>query len=110
MRSMKFDIQVLVVCVIVVGLSVLITPSSEVLTLWGYELPPMCTYKALFGFECLGCGLTRSFTFMGHFAWADAWGMNRLGPALWLIVAAQIPYRGAQILRQYVVHVRGSRS
>ena len=110
MRRGRFDIQVLVVCTIVVALSALITPGTEVLTLSGYELPPMCAYKILFGFECPGCGMTRSFSFMGHFDFGAAWGMNRLGPLLWIMVAVQIPYRTVRLLRQYSDHIRASRS
>ena len=102
MGRVKFDVHILVLCTAVIVLSILITPSTETLTLWGYTLPPMCVYKGLFNFECLGCGLTRSFTFMGHLDVVSAWGMNRLGPILWVMVVTQIPYRIVQIVRRSV--------
>ena len=103
MRRLKFDIHILVFCTAVIVLSILITPSTETLSLWGYTLPPMCAYKFLFNFECLGCGLTRSFTFMGHLDIAAAWGMNRFGPLLWLMFAVQIPYRIVRLVLRSVV-------
>ena len=48
MGRVKFDVHVLVLCTAVIVLSILITPSTETLTLWGYTLPPMCVYIRAF--------------------------------------------------------------
>lgn len=76
-----------------IALSVFIQPSDSQLTLWGWELPPLCLWKNLTGYDCLGCGLTRSFTYMGHARWLEAWQMHKAGPLLWLVVLAQVPWR-----------------
>jgi hypothetical protein len=83
----------------IVGLSVSLTPGPEALDLFGLTLPPMCAYKLFLGLNCLGCGLTRSFTYMGHLELAAAWEMHRLGPLLWSVVAIQVPFRGARLLK-----------
>ncbi|MCK6521490.1 DUF2752 domain-containing protein [Myxococcota bacterium] len=78
---------------LVVGASILLDPSREGATLFGVDLPPMCALKALTGLRCPGCGLTRSFGFMGEGSPLEALRMHLFGPALWIFVAAQIPYR-----------------
>lgn len=85
--------------VAVIGSSVLLTPSTEALTLFGVEIPPLCTWKRLTGHDCLGCGLTRSFTFMGHGRWSEAFELHRLGPLLWVGTLTQIPWRIFALLR-----------
>jgi hypothetical protein len=79
---------------LVVLASILIDPSAEGATLFGVALPPMCALKTLTGLDCPGCGLTRSFGFMGEGSPFEAFKMHVLGPAMWIFVAAQIPYRG----------------
>ncbi|MBK9371551.1 MAG: DUF2752 domain-containing protein [Deltaproteobacteria bacterium] len=78
---------------LVVLASILIDPSREGATLFGVALPPMCALKTLTGLDCPGCGLTRSFGFMGEGSPLQALKMHLFGPALWIFVAAQIPYR-----------------
>jgi hypothetical protein len=56
-------------------------------------LPPMCGSRALFGVECPGCGLTRSFVALASGDLAESIRLHRVG---WLLAAAvvlQIPYR-----------------
>lgn len=86
-------IVALCAALLVVGVSILIDPSREGATLFGVALPPLCALKALTGLDCPGCGLTRSFGFMGEGSPFEALKMHLLGPALWIFVAAQIPYR-----------------
>ena len=78
---------------LVVSASILIDPSREGATLFGVALPPMCALKTLTGLECPDCGLTRSFGFMGEGSPIEALKMHLFGPLLWIVVAAQIPYR-----------------
>jgi hypothetical protein len=59
----------------------------------GWQVPELCTLRKVLGIRCPGCGLTRSFVFMGHGEWWTALRMNWLGPPFWLIVASQIPLR-----------------
>lgn len=92
-RDQQSDGMMLVVAIGIVVLSILLTPSESVLTLWGWEVPPLCVFKNLTGADCPGCGLTRSFTYMGHFDPRAAFDRHWLGPALYALVAAQVPFR-----------------
>ena len=83
----------------VVLASVLLGGDGEAVYLFGEPLPPICTIKRLTGFDCPGCGLTRSFVFMGHGAVLDAFRMHLLGPLMWVLVAAQVPYRLLRLIQ-----------
>jgi hypothetical protein len=62
-------------------------------------LPAICTMQLLFGMDCPGCGLTRSFISLAHGNWWDAMRFNPAGPLVFTLVALQIPYRVWQIRR-----------
>src|SRR5204863_3895983 len=57
------------------------------------ELPPLCPSRALFGVECPGCGLTRSFVALAAGDLRESWRFHRLGWLLAFAVVGQIPYR-----------------
>lgn len=98
-RNAQADVVMLLLSAGTIALSALIEPSDSQLTLWGWQLPPLCLWKNLTGMDCLGCGLTRSFTYMGHLRLLDAWQMHKAGPLLWLVVLAQVPWRLALLWR-----------
>ena len=100
-RRLRAEAYLLVAAVLVVGLSAVLTPSDSVLTLLGWPVPPLCVWKNLTGMDCVGCGLTRSFTWMGHGELSRAWSIHRLGPVLYAAVAAQIPWRAFRLFRQW---------
>ena len=83
----------LVVAFAIVLASVLLTPSPESLSLGGYVLPELCAFRRVMDMECLGCGLTRSFVYMGHAQWSAAFESHWLGPLGWSFVAFQVPWR-----------------
>lgn len=85
-------------CAGVVGVALLMTPSAEVVSLFGFEMPIACTWRRLTGIGCPGCGLTRSFAFMAELRLAEAWSMNWLGPPMFAVVAAQLPYRAWRLV------------
>lgn len=80
-------------------------PSTEALTFFGYEVPVMCGLRSATGWNCPGCGLTRSFTFMAHGNPWQAFQMNYLGPFLFLGFASQPPYRLYKALQD--IHQNG---
>lgn len=92
-RNAEADAVMLALCTGVLLLSALIDPDPSQLRLFGWELPPMCLWKGMLGVDCLGCGLTRSFTYMGHGQLAQAFAMHKAGPLLWALVLAQVPWR-----------------
>jgi hypothetical protein len=83
--------------IFIIAMSLFLSPSDGPLHLFGWEVPPLCTFKRLTGMDCPGCGLTRSFTWMGHGEVLAAFRMHKLGPALWVLVLAQIPLRAWQL-------------
>ena len=94
-----WDVSLLIASVLIVGASLLLTPDPVHLSLFGWQLPPLCLIKAVTGHDCPGCGMTRSFTYMGHIDPVTAFRMHMLGPVLWAAVAAQIPWRIVKLLR-----------
>ncbi|MCB9778878.1 MAG: DUF2752 domain-containing protein [Alphaproteobacteria bacterium] len=98
-RELQADLTMLVLCATVIVLSMVLAPSDSQLTLFGWELPPMCLWKGLTGRDCLGCGLTRSFTYMGHGMLRDAWHMHKVGPVLWAACLLQVPWRLRMIVK-----------
>lgn len=61
--------------------------------LHGWAIPELCQSKALFGIDCPGCGLTRSFIHLAHGDVAASYQRHRLGWLLAIVVVMQIPYR-----------------
>jgi hypothetical protein len=62
-------------------------------TLFGYTIPSLCMFHNITGFDCPGCGITRSFIFALHGQWYNSYLMHLWGIPLAAIVAFQIPYR-----------------
>lgn len=58
-----------------------------------WPLPEVCQSKVLLGWDCPGCGLTRSFVHLAHGDIPASLAVHRLGWLVALLVAAQIPYR-----------------
>ncbi len=85
----------------VVTLSAALTPGDTALHLFGWQVPPLCAWKALTGQDCMGCGLTRAFVWMGHGEPARAFARHTLGPVLWVLVAAQVPLRAVAFWRAW---------
>lgn len=83
----------LVVCTLVVAVAAVMSTTPQVVSIFGWEIPELCSWRRWFGIECFGCGMTRSFVFMAHGDIVSAFQMNKLGPVLFSGVAIQIPYR-----------------
>ena len=63
-----------------------------------WPIPSSCPSQAIFGVDCPGCGLTRSFIHLAHGDWQRAFSKHRVGWLLALAVVLQIPYRLAALL------------
>lgn len=96
-----FHAMMLALSLIVVGLSMTMRiPGEEQVFLPGMNapVPGMCASRQLFGFNCPGCGLTRSFICLGHGQFSRAWHFNPGGVLFFLFVVAQIPWRITQLI------------
>jgi hypothetical protein len=84
----------LAVLIIVAAFTMQIHDSSAVTLPWlNIELPTLCGSRALFGIDCPGCGLTRSFIALAAGDLRQSVEYHRLGWLLALAVVVQIPYR-----------------
>lgn len=96
-RLRKRHWAMLRICAVVVILAFLLQtrPDHRVQFRWGpsIPLPESCGTKILFGFECPGCGLTRSFIALSHGDFWASWKWNRVGWVLLAALLAQFPYR-----------------
>jgi hypothetical protein len=61
-----------------------------------YRLPELCSFRRMFGADCPGCGMTRSFIYASRFQWMNAWMLNPAGTLLFLSLALSIPLRLVQ--------------
>jgi Protein of unknown function (DUF2752) len=57
------------------------------------ELPELCNFRRIFGIDCPGCGMTRSFILASRLQYLDAWRMNPAGALLFVSLALSIPLR-----------------
>lgn len=58
-----------------------------------HPLPELCSSRNIFGVDCPGCGLTRSFIHLARGDWHASVAAHRLGWLIALAVLLQIPYR-----------------
>ncbi|MEZ0230832.1 MAG: DUF2752 domain-containing protein [Planctomycetota bacterium] len=86
---------------VVLVLSFVLREDTEVvrLPLVGTPLPPLCPLKFQTGWDCPGCGLTRSFVALAHGDLAKSWAHHRIGIALFAITAYQLVYRTFMIVK-----------
>ena len=87
------EVVILLGLSLVLVLSMVLSPHSDGITLFGHPLPATCIFRMVTGFRCPGCGLTRSFTFLGHDQVLDAFRMHPLGPFLYLLMLHQMGVR-----------------
>jgi hypothetical protein len=59
----------------------------------GRELPVLCPLKAATGWDCPGCGLSRSFVAIAHGRIAEGFAQHRIGLAIFLLAIYQLAYR-----------------
>jgi len=64
-----------------------------------FQIPETCMSKRVWGIDCPGCGLTRSFISMSHGQFGRALSFNKAGPIVYLFVLIQIPWHLFQMSR-----------
>lgn len=63
------------------------------LSLGSMNMPPMCGSRMMFGIDCPGCGLTRSFVAIASGDIVGSLQFHRIGWLMWLATVLQFPYR-----------------
>jgi hypothetical protein len=95
------------VAVIALALALQLNPAGRVSASWLplESLPPLCGSRAIFGINCPGCGLTRSFVALAAGDVVESVRLHRVGWLLAMAVVLQIPYRlwGLQEIRRGVL-------
>jgi hypothetical protein len=83
------------VAVIVLSFALQLNPAGRVRASWlpFDSLPPFCGSRAIFGINCPGCGLTRSFVALAAGDFAESFRLHRIGWLMALAVVLQVPYR-----------------
>ena len=79
-------------------------------TLFGYTIPSLCMFHNLTGFDCPGCGITRSFIFALHGQWYNSYLMHLWGIPLAAIVVFQIPYHFWRAASGGLLHLSSEKS
>jgi len=96
-KRRRHDVHMLLIAAAVLVLSLLLQVRSdqrvEFRFLPGFPLPESCVSRSVFGVECPGCGLTRSFVYLAHGDWRASFARHRLGWLMMLAVLVQFPYR-----------------
>ena len=68
------------------------------LTIFGFALPGVCSFRRLTGIPCAGCGLTRSVVLLLHGRLADSLAAHPFGPIVMALALLQIPPRLSRAL------------
>lgn len=101
-RERAPDLVVLVCAVGILVLSLLLEVRAdghvEIRGWAGHALPEMCAVRRGLGFDCPGCGLTRSFVHLAHGNWQASWGVHRVGWLVALLIVVQIPVRMRRLI------------
>lgn len=99
----RHHIEYLVLCGVAVLLSFVLSASGDKVLApvpgGARALPPLCPMKALTGWDCPGCGLTRSFVAFAHGDVAGSLHYHRVGIALFLVAAYHVLYRTFMVIR-----------
>ena len=98
-QQQRGNVTILLLAGMVVFASMILSPTPTVVSFFGWPIPELCVFRRLMDMNCPGCGLTRSFVFLGHGQLSDAWRMNPVGPLLYFVVVSQIPWRLWKIFR-----------
>ena len=105
-QETRYHLFILLICLGILWLSFALQLKGDVQVVTptvGWTLPSICAFRNLFGLDCPGCGLTRSFISFAQGDWNASFQFHPLGWMMFLFVAMQIPFRLVQLnrLRQH---------
>lgn len=100
-QDLVYQTAFLIAALAVIALALVLEVRDQrvVLPISGIPLPESCWFKRLTGLGCPGCGLTRSVICLVHGNFLGAWDFNPGGYIFFILIAAQLPFRMAQIWR-----------
>ncbi|HEY4490598.1 MAG TPA: DUF2752 domain-containing protein [Acidobacteriota bacterium] len=65
--------------------------NGQYVNLWGHPLPALCFFQRFVGFDCPGCGITRSLIFAFDGRFTQSYFQHLWGLPLALLLLMQIP-------------------
>lgn len=68
-------------------------PRTILVPILGLRLPEMCSASRIFGIDCPGCGLTRSFVLAAEGQVTAAFAIHPVGTVAFALLVLQIPLR-----------------
>jgi hypothetical protein len=98
MKGCAVHIKVLLISTAILCAAFIINVDSNrraVIDLGGrrFQPPDLCIFKMVSGFDCPGCGISRSIVETVHLRLRSALDFHLLGPLALLVIVLQIPYR-----------------
>ena len=101
-QETRYHLLILLFCLGILTLSFVLKLKGDVQVVTptgGWTLPSICAFRNLFGLDCPGCGLTRSFICFAQGDWTASFRFHPLGWMMFLFVVMQIPFRLLQLIR-----------
>ena len=94
-RNHHRNVLILCTTVVILALTLQTRADQRVEFTWlpGVPMPETCASRSIFGVECPGCGLTRSFIAIARGSLSAAFQQNRTGWLLACGLLIQFPYR-----------------
>ena len=97
-------VTLLIISFLLITLPLIVSYDANATTapdMLGWKMPQTCYTQVLFGTECPGCGLTRSFSLLAHFEFRDSLRLHRVGWLLFLYFAWQVYFRGRCVFSEH---------
>jgi hypothetical protein len=80
-------------CLGLLSLAFLCRTSEASVQIAGFQLPALCAFKLITGFDCPGCGITRALSMAIHGHFYQSYMMHIWGIPLFFVLLFQVPYR-----------------
>lgn len=93
MRSKQYNAIILAVCLTILAGCTFFRPERLGFEIFGFRWPVHCLLNHVFEIRCALCGMTRSFSALGHGELSKALEYHVLGPVFFCYILFQIPYR-----------------
>ncbi len=88
-----YNAIILAVCLTISAGCIVFRPERFGIHIFGFTWPRHCLLNHVFGIRCALCGMTRSFSALGHGELSKALEYHVLGPLVFGFIILQIPYR-----------------
>jgi len=86
-------IIILLLCIVILIASLVFKINGNDTNVFGFKWPLHCLLYKTLGVKCALCGLSRSFCSLAHGDFLKSLRFHTIGPAIFIFVCLQIPYR-----------------